>query len=148
MFGPSGASLLSAFYFHLRQLELGVNKLASVLNPLQGCLIEAISTFLLVFVIFASTDGGRKDLKGSAALAIGLCVPAVALFAGPLTGCSLNPARTLAPSIAAGHFENHWVYWIGPLLGGVVAGLLYHHVFRVKNQRIVAREPDVEFCDK
>lgn len=49
---------------------------------------------------------------------------------GPLTGASLNPARSLGPSIIAGHFDNHWIYWLGPIVGGMSAALIYQNIFR------------------
>ncbi|CAL8088091.1 unnamed protein product [Orchesella dallaii] len=86
-----------------------ITKLALGVTPLQGFLIEVVCTFLLVFTVFSASDERRTDLKGSVPLSIGLCVAGIILFAGPLTGASLNPARSLGPSVFAGHFENHWV---------------------------------------
>ncbi len=48
---------------------------------------------------------------------------------GPFTGASLNPARSLGASIIAGDFENHWIYWVGPIIGGISAGLIYENIF-------------------
>jgi len=118
-----------------------VTKLAVGVTPLQGFVIEAIATFLLVFTVFSGTDERRTDVKGSVPLSIGLCVAGIILYAGPLTGASLNPARTLGPSVLAGHFEHHWVYWFGPISGGLIGGLLYHHVFRVKVEKDEVPEP-------
>ena len=47
-----------------------------------------------------------------------------------MTGASLNPARSLGPSIVVGHWEHHWVFWVGPILGAMAAALLYQHVLR------------------
>jgi glycerol uptake facilitator-like aquaporin len=56
------------------------------------------------------------------------------LLAGPLTGASLNPARTLGPAVASGTYANIWLYFVGPLLGGLIAALLYIGVFEEKSQ--------------
>lgn len=54
------------------------------------------------------------------------------LVGGPLTGASMNPARTFGPALASGYWVNHLVYWIGPIIGGVVAALLYDGIFAEK----------------
>src|SRR5437867_8224728 len=89
----------------------------------QGVLIEAVLTFFLVFVVFGSAVDARAPKIGG--LAIGLTVALDILFAGPLTGGAVNPARTFGPALVSGHWNNHVVYWIGPLLGGGLAGVLY-----------------------
>jgi len=105
-------------------------------NPLvglgQAVAVEAIITGLLVIVVFAVAGDptNSPSVKGSAPLAIGLTVAACHLFAVPLTGSSMNPARSLGPAAVLSNFSNHWVYWVGPLLGGAVAALFYQVVLR------------------
>merc|ERR1712110_515856 len=79
----------------------------------------------------AADENNAKNMKGSAPLAIGFAVSLGILFAGPLTGAGMNPARSFGPAVVTGKMENHWVYWIGPLLGGVFAGLIYQLLFAV-----------------
>lgn len=100
----------------------------------QGVLVEAIVTFLLVLVVHAVTDPKRSDTKGWAPLAIGLTISVAHMAAVPVTGSSMNPARTLGPAVILGAWRNHWVYWVGPLAGGVVAGGLYKIGLRPKNK--------------
>ncbi|XP_049910141.1 aquaporin-4-like isoform X1 [Epinephelus moara] len=103
-----------------------VNMSISVGNAL---VVELFITFQLVFTVFATCDNKRSDLKGSSALAIGLSVCIGHLFAIPYTGASMNPARTFGPAMVTWCWENHWVYWVGPTLGGTLAGALYEYLF-------------------
>lgn len=89
----------------------------------QAIVIEAVLTFFLVFVVYGSAVDARAPKIGG--LAIGLTVALDILFGGPLTGAAMNPARTFGPALASGHWNNHIVYWIGPLIGGAAAGLIY-----------------------
>lgn len=93
------------------------------ISPLAGVAVEAILTFFLVnAVLNAGIHGKATEVAG---LAIGLTLVFCILLGGPLTGASLNPARTVGPAVAGGFWDDHWVYWVGPLLGGALAGLLY-----------------------
>ena len=90
--------------------------------------MEVVVTFVLVFVIFATAvdPGGMGNL---APLAIGLAVLVDHLVAVPITGASMNPARSFGPALVAGEWANHWIYWVGPLLGAAMAGLVYQFAF-------------------
>ncbi|KAG5873193.1 hypothetical protein JTB14_002318 [Gonioctena quinquepunctata] len=111
---------------------LGLTSINNQISPEQGLLMETILTFLLLFVIHAVCDPLRKDIKGSAPLAIGLAVTATHLCGIQYTGSSINPARTFGPAVMMNSWENHWVYWVGPMLGGVTAGILYKIFFKVR----------------
>ncbi|KAL6491301.1 hypothetical protein MHYP_G00016460 [Metynnis hypsauchen] len=107
------------------ETSLGVNSLADDLTPVQGLGIEFLATFQLVLCVLATTDKRRNDVNGSAPLAIGLSVGLGHLAAISYTGCGINPARSFGPAAITEYFDNHWVYWVGPMLAGVVAALLY-----------------------
>jgi MIP family channel proteins len=94
-----------------------------------GMVIECILTFFLVFVVFATAVDAKGAFNKIAGFAIGLTITMGALFAGPFTGAALNPARAFGPALATHHWSNHGVYWVGPLFGGVLAGVLYDRVF-------------------
>ena len=101
----------------------GTPDLAGSISVLKGIVIEAVLTFFLVLVVYGTAVDARAPKIGG--LAIGLTVTLDILFGGPLTGAAMNPARTFGPALAGGHWNNHIVYWIGPLLGGLLAGLIY-----------------------
>lgn len=95
----------------------------SGIGAVKGTLIEAVLTFFLVFVVYGTAVDPRAPKIGG--LAIGLTVALDILFGGPLTGAAMNPARTFGPAVASAHWSNHLVYWVGPMLGGAAAGLIY-----------------------
>ncbi len=102
---------------------LGATVLAPDITPIQGLILETILTFLLVNAIFNTAVSGKAG--NMAPVAIGLTLALAIMMGGPVTGASLNPARTLGPAVIAGTFTDIWLYFVGPILGGVLAALLY-----------------------
>ncbi len=92
----------------------------------QAFMLEAIATFFLVFVIFGTAVDPKAPRVGG--FAIGLTITADILAIGPLTGASMNPARSFGPALASNIWEGHLIYWIGPLVGGVIAAQVYEWV--------------------
>jgi aquaporin Z len=107
--------------------HLGIQSVSLEISTMQGIGLEAIATFFLAFVVFGTAVDPKAPRIGG--LAIGATLAAGILAIGPFTGASLNPARSFGPALASGVFEGQVVYWIGPILGGVVAALLYDLVF-------------------
>ena len=89
--------------------------------------IEIILTFFLVMVIFGTAVDRRSANLGG--LAIGLTITMDIIAAGPLTGAVMNPARALGPALLTGTWDDHLVWWIGPVIGGVIAAMVYHYLF-------------------
>ena len=108
--------------------SLGAHTLGPGVSVWMGLTMEVVVTFALVFVVFATAvdSGGMGNL---APIAIGLIVLVDHLVAVPITGASMNPARSFGPALVAGEWVDHWIYWVAPLLGGAMAGLLYQFVF-------------------
>lgn len=118
----------------LASTHLGVTTLGAGVNVSQALTMEFIITFFLVLTVFAMLVDPRAP-KGFGGLAIGLVFLFGVLVGGPITGGSMNPARTFGPAIASGFFENHIIYWIGPILGGIAAGFLYDKILAERGRR-------------
>lgn len=114
-----GATLLA------RDLQAGGTSIT--ITPVIGLVLEAIMTFFLVNAVMNAAVSGKAGKHDG--MAIGLTLTFCILMGGPLTGASLNPARSIGPAMASGNFSDLWVYLVGPALGGVAAGLLYKTVF-------------------
>ena len=93
-------------------------------GDLRALAVEILIAFILVFVVISVATDDRVP-AGVAPLAVGFALACGVLIAGPVTGGSVNPARTLGPALVAGHFDAIWVYIVGPIAGGVLAALLY-----------------------
>jgi len=117
--------LLLAIFPNGLDANLGATSLASNVSFGMGILIEAILTFFLVFTIFGVAVDKRGH-NGAYGLAIGLVLTFDILVGGNLTGAAMNPARSFGPALASGFWSNHLVYWIGPIIGSVVAALTYN----------------------
>ena len=110
-------------------LDSGVPSVNDAVGNGSGVFVEAILTFFLVWVIFATAADPRGAFKSIAGLAIGLTITLDILGGGPLTGAAMNPARAFGPELVQGVWDDFWVYWIGPLLGGAVVALAYELLY-------------------
>ncbi len=123
----------------LSSVFLGTCVLGSNVTVMQAIIMEAVITFLLVFVVYATVIDKRAT-PALSGLAIGFVVLFGVMVGGTISGGSMNPARVFGPAIASGHFENHSVWWIGPVIGGVFAGLCYDILFKEKKRRSVPKK--------
>jgi len=92
-----------------------------------GFFMEFLVTLFLIWVVFAtvSAPGDEAHLGRMAPMAIGQAIFLGNLIAGPITGGSMNPARSFGPAVIANYWDNHWIYWIAPLLGSIAGLTLY-----------------------
>jgi len=115
--GAFAASLL------LRLLFPSDGKLGATIpagSALQSGVLEIVLTFMLMLVIL-SVSTGAKEKGITAGIAIGAVIGLEAMFAGPISGASMNPARSLAPAIVSGHVESLWLYVVAPVAGAILA---------------------------
>jgi len=108
---------------------MGTPDLVAGFSRTQGILLEGVLTLFLVFIFFGAVAEANDSLARSGGFAAGLALFVGVIVGTPYTGASMNPAMTLGTAIVAHHWNNHGVYWAGPLLGGVIGAWLYHILF-------------------
>ncbi len=94
---------------------------------IQSLVLETVLTFILMLVIFGSGLDRRSHI-GFAGISIGLTVMLEAACMGPITGASMNPARSLAPALVSGNLQHQWLYWVAPILGAQLAVIVYRQL--------------------
>ncbi len=124
-----GAQLIGAIggALTLRMLFGPVAQLGATLPTgtlMQSLGLEILLTAMLMFVIISVATDSRA-VGELAAVAIGSTVALNAIWAGPISGASMNPARSFGPALIAGVWDAQWIYWLGPLIGALIGGLLY-----------------------
>ncbi|KAI4459365.1 aquaporin transporter [Holotrichia oblita] len=124
----AGSAIVRALTQEVKD-AVGVTLVHGKLNEAHGFGIEYFLGFVLVLTVFGVCDVNRPEAKPAAALAIGMAVAMGHVAAIGLTGASMNPARSFGAALINGDWSNHWVYWVGPITGGVSAALLYKHAF-------------------
>lgn len=138
--GIAGAGML-AWVLGGTETGLGATRLAESLSaggttititPAIGFVVEVILTFFLVNAVMNAGISGK--VTHVAGIAIGFTLISCILMGGPLTGASLNPARTIGPDLILGDFPDLWVYLLGPVVGGVGAGLLYRGLYEERRR--------------
>ncbi len=112
-----------------RAVALGTPELVRDFPRLSAMVLEAVTTFFLVLVVFATAADEKGTFRSIAGFGIGLTITLGIMVAGPFTGGALNPARAFGPALAANHWASQGIYWVGPLAGGFLAGLLYDSAF-------------------
>lgn len=131
-----GAVLASGLLRLLFPSHQGLGATLPVGSAFQSFVLEIVLTFLLMFVILCVAIGAKE--KGlMAGTAIGGTVALEALFAGPISGASMNPARSLAPALVAGELTHQWIYLTAPLLGVVIAVIIFWGVYGKSERSVV-----------
>jgi aquaporin Z len=111
------------------ETSLGAPLLADGIGPAEGVVLEAVLTFFLVWVVFATAADPRGSFKSVAGLGIGLTITFDILIGGPLTGAAMNPARAFGPELVQNVWGDFWVWYVGPLVGGALAALAYELLY-------------------
>ncbi len=119
----AGLSLRMVFNGHASAAYLGSTKLATGITPIEGIALEIAGTFALAISALSASSIVRSPVKQ--AILVGATLFALIILIGPLTGASFNPARSLGPSVFSGYFSGQVVYWVGPLTGAGLAGLVF-----------------------
>lgn len=109
--------------------KLGAPVLGGGVDAAQGFVVEAILTFFLVLVVFATAADPRGSFRMIAGLGIGLTITIDILIGGPLTGAAMNPSRAFGPMLVHDVWGDGWIWYLGPLAGGGIAALLYEFLY-------------------
>lgn len=131
-----GGAITGAFFLRLIlplrwQGRIGLTAVNPAMNSGQAFGLEFSMTFFLVIVVFL-TAVDEQGAGQMAPLAIGMAVIVCHLVAVPWTGASMNPARSFGPAVAVDHWEDHWVYWVGPIVGALFATFIYTVAFEFR----------------
>jgi aquaporin TIP len=111
------------------QSHLGAPSLGGGITSGAAVVVEAVLTFFLVFVVFATAVDSRGAFKQIAGLAIGFTIALDILMGGVLTGAMMNPARAFGPQLVANSWKHFWIWYIGPFAGAVIAASLYELLY-------------------
>jgi len=145
-----GALLLRSILPIESQYNLGCHGIHSSLTPAQGWFAETVFTAFFVFVVFATAispfagklapmQGGNYGPGKLTPLAVGLCILILHLVGVPITGASMNPARSFGPAVVAGGtcWNSHWIYWVGPITGSTISAFLSQAIFLANPDEIM-----------
>lgn len=133
-----GAALAKAISFErFDDVDGGANIITTGVSRQSALLAEIIATSLVTLVVLAAVDnvvqGPRvPHIAIHAPFAIGMSIFVAHLAMIPIDGCSINPARSFGPAVVASEWDYHWVFWVGPLVGGVLGGWVYETICKVK----------------
>lgn len=146
LLGAIAAALILRALF-ARALFLGaVPKVAPGFGDGKALLVEIVLTFFLVWAVFATAVDPRGAFKTIAGLAIGLTITIDVFMGGPLTGAAMNPARAFGPELVGNFWSGAWIYWLGPIIGGLIAALGYDYLYLrpLKPEVVETPEPEVD----
>jgi aquaporin TIP len=130
--GATVAALLLWWIYPAQAVDsgkLGAPVLSGAIGAGAGLVIEALLTFFLVWVIFATAADPRGTFKSIAGLAIGFTITLDVLMGGPLTGAAMNPARAFGPMVVHHEWADGWIWYLGPAAGAAFAAVLYDWLY-------------------
>src|SRR6187401_1379112 len=121
-----GAVIAAAVVFSIFGSEMSASvTLPSDDNVVRALILETVMTFTLIYVVLATTTSKNFKIVPLAGIAIGFTLGLNVIFGGSITGGSLNPARSFGPALITWTFEYNWIYWIAPIVGGLIAAGVY-----------------------
>ncbi|XP_050309701.1 aquaporin-like isoform X2 [Anthonomus grandis grandis] len=113
-------------------------------TPMQALAIETIITCVLILVCCGVWDKRNEQKQDSTPARFGFIVAAISMVAGPITGASMNTARSFAPAVLASDYQDQWIYWIGPNLGAILGCGLYSFLFAYEEENPEAEQTELE----
>ena len=130
-----GAVIAAAVVYSIFGSEMSASvTLPAQDNVIRALILETVMTFTLVYVVLTTTTSKNFRLVPLAGLAIGFTLGLNVMFGGAITGGSLNPARSFGPALIMFNFSYHWIYWVAPILGGLIAAGVYKTVHTKEEQ--------------
>ncbi len=121
-----GAVIAAAVVYSIFGSEMSASvTLPSEDNVVRALILETVMTFTLVYVVLATTTSKNFKIAPLAGVAIGFTLGLNVIFGGSITGGSLNPARSFGPALINWDFAYHWIYWVAPIAGGLIAAGVY-----------------------
>ena len=132
LLGAACAALLLKFLVPAQAFDAafgGTPALGDGISSGKGILLEAVGTFFLVWAVFATLVDDRGPFAQDGGLTIGLTITFGVLAIGPWTGAAFNPARWFGPALASGQWDDWFVWIVGPIAGGILAGVAYWGLF-------------------
>jgi MIP family channel proteins len=118
----------------IAQANLGIPLPAPWATTSTVLIVEIVLTFLLIVAIYGTAIDDRGKVVKIGAFGIGLTVTFDILAGGPVTGASMNPARSFGPALIQGYWDWHYLYWIAPIAGAVIGALVYEHLILEKGR--------------
>lgn len=141
--GIAGSALTYACIPETVHGDLGATVLNAGVKPGLGLVLELFFTFFLVFFIFSITDEKKNVDSYGTNLGVGVVTLVCHVCLLPFTGCGINPARSFGPAVVMNVWTDHWVYWIGPIIGAIFATVVYKFVFPVPEDKPDAENTDI-----
>jgi aquaporin TIP len=138
--GSLVAALILRGFFH--KAVIFATPHAGAFGAGKGVALELIMTFFLVWAVWATAVDPGGAFKAIAGLAIGLTITIDVFVGGPLTGAAMNPARAFGPEVVSGMWGEGWIYYVGPVLGGLLAAFLFEYLYLRPTQPPVVGTPE------
>jgi aquaporin TIP len=136
------AALILRFLFKKPAILGAVPHVAHGYPVGRALVLEIILTFFLVWAVFATAVDEGGAFKSIAGLAIGLTITIDVFVGGPITGAAMNPARAFGPEVAANFWAQGWIYWVGPIIGALIAALGYDYLYLRKQRPPLVGTPE------